>query len=63
MGEIRFVDTGETRGFPYLVCKIDRVFAHVLSLLQQLDNFIFIIVISTPPIKLFWPVGLSILYI
>ena len=21
MGEIRFVDTGETRGFPYLVCK------------------------------------------
>ena len=21
MGEIRFVDTGETRGYPYLVCK------------------------------------------
>ena len=22
MGEIRFVGTGETRGYPYLVCKI-----------------------------------------
>ena len=26
MGEIRFVGTGETRGYPYLVCKIDFVF-------------------------------------
>ena len=25
MGEIRFVGTGETRGYPYLVCKKKRV--------------------------------------
>ena len=25
MGEIRFVGTGETRGYPYLVCKKTRV--------------------------------------
>ena len=24
MGEIRFVGTGETRGYPYLVCKKDK---------------------------------------
>ena len=29
MGEIRFVGTGETRGYPYLVCK-NIVWAHVL---------------------------------
>ena len=25
MGEIRFVGTGETRGYPYLVCKKNEV--------------------------------------
>ena len=25
MGKIRFVGTGETRGYPYLVCKNDQV--------------------------------------
>ena len=26
MGEIRFVGTGETRGYPYLVCKKNRIY-------------------------------------
>ena len=26
MGEIRFVGTGETRGYPYLVCKKNRMY-------------------------------------
>ena len=29
MGEIRFVGTGETRGYPYLVCKKDVVLVSV----------------------------------
>ena len=30
MGEIRFVGTGETRGYPYLVCKKKKLY-HRLS--------------------------------
>ena len=27
MGELRFVGIGETRGYPYLVCKIEIIYA------------------------------------
>ena len=30
MGEIRFVGTGETRGYPYLVCK-KKVISYVVA--------------------------------
>ena len=33
MGEIRFVGTGETRGYPYLVCK--KVFSQPISACEQ----------------------------
>ena len=29
MGEIRFVGTGETRGYPYLVCKKKGVYMNI----------------------------------
>ena len=32
MGEIRFVGTGETRGYPYLVCKKKKSILHILYL-------------------------------
>ena len=34
MGEIRFVGTGETRGYPYLVCKKYFFLTHELSLIN-----------------------------
>ena len=37
MGEIRFVGTGETRGYPYLVCKNEcSQTSNVISMLQEL---------------------------
>ena len=36
MGEIRFVGTGETRGYPYLVCK--KFKAHIPPLLKTFSG-------------------------
>ena len=43
MGEIRFVGTGETRGYPYLVCKkVNSRLNRILSILDKLlDRFSF----------------------
>ena len=36
MGEIRFVGTGETRGYPYLVCKKEFALIAESSFLHEL---------------------------
>ena len=44
MGEIRFVGTGETRGYPYLVCKktlsgkFAQLIQHCLALKKNVQN-------------------------
>ena len=35
MGEIRFVGTGETRGYPYLVCKKRSIFHGCIVLIEK----------------------------
>ena len=38
MGEIRFVGTGETRGYPYLVCKNMYLLYYCKHFLVNYDN-------------------------
>ena len=38
MGEIRFVGTGETRGYPYLVCKKNKSVGVNLNDYARLDR-------------------------
>ena len=50
MGEIRFVGTGETRGYPYLVCK---KFPSMLPLYEHKQNTIELAVVDgTETIKI-----------